>query len=188
MSQLVPTALSRCVREVVEFVDAAGWDAAPQLFALVPTAELLAAQPELAGTLTDGTELTPVAQERSAERARRLAAGPGRGPGHHRVAAGRRGVRTGTGDRDPAPSVESELEELESELGSELDSGRAVRGIPTGSPTPTHHPERREARLVAGVLRGGESLCLLQLRGETQLLEHPELAPNLVAALAATLA
>jgi len=60
------------------------------------------------------------------------------------------------------------------------------------------HPQRQEARLVAAVLRGGEALCLLQLRPDAtdlatdpdsppELLEHPELAPNLVAALLATL-
>jgi hypothetical protein len=53
------------------------------------------------------------------------------------------------------------------------------------------HPQRREARLVAGVLRDGTAACVLRLRGDTEhpdeIVEHPELAPNLVDALRETL-
>ncbi|WP_280410143.1 PPA1309 family protein, partial [Nocardia brasiliensis] len=55
--------LARSVREVAEFVDAEGWGRPPQMFALVPTADLVAAQPELLEQLDEGAELTPVAQE-----------------------------------------------------------------------------------------------------------------------------
>ncbi|MGH3620355.1 MAG: PPA1309 family protein, partial [Sciscionella sp.] len=53
------------------------------------------------------------------------------------------------------------------------------------------HPQRREARLVAAVLRDGPAACVLRLR-ETdeqpeQIVEHPELAPNLTQALLRTL-
>jgi hypothetical protein len=53
------------------------------------------------------------------------------------------------------------------------------------------HPKRREARLVAGVLRDGAAACVLRLRGDAEhpdeIVEHPELAPNLVDALRETL-
>jgi hypothetical protein len=53
------------------------------------------------------------------------------------------------------------------------------------------HPDRREARLVVAVLRDGRSASILRLRGTAgagdDLLTGPELAPNLVAALSATL-
>jgi hypothetical protein len=53
------------------------------------------------------------------------------------------------------------------------------------------HPERREARIVVGVLRDGSSAALLRLRplgsGEEDVLTGPDLAPNLVRALLATL-
>jgi hypothetical protein len=53
------------------------------------------------------------------------------------------------------------------------------------------HPSRREARLVAGVLRDGSAACVLRVRGEDEgadeIVEHPELAPNLVDALRETL-
>jgi hypothetical protein len=53
------------------------------------------------------------------------------------------------------------------------------------------HPARREARLVVAVLRSGQAASILRLRGTgdaaEDLLTGAELAPNLVAALAATL-
>jgi hypothetical protein len=53
------------------------------------------------------------------------------------------------------------------------------------------HPQRREARLVAGVLRDGSAACVLRVRGDhdvpDEIVEHPELAPNLVDALRETL-
>ena len=55
--------LAIAVADVEEFAGAAGWDAAQQLFALVVTSELLAAQPALAPTLTAATRFTPIAQE-----------------------------------------------------------------------------------------------------------------------------
>ena len=53
------------------------------------------------------------------------------------------------------------------------------------------HPQRRDARLLAAVLREGASLCLLQIRpeseddefGDLELRTYPNLAPNLVQAL-----
>lgn len=53
------------------------------------------------------------------------------------------------------------------------------------------HPERREARLVVGVLRDGSRAAVLRLRGsdsEDEVLAGPDLAPNLADALLATFA
>ena len=189
MSQLSPTALSTCVREIVAFVDAAGWDQAPQLFALVPTVALLAQEPELQGTLDATAELTPVAQD----------ALPG-------------GVEGAAPEIDAAlaqilwpdgvagcalvqevlilpPEAEAELEATVRE-----GHGDAAGAEATALARAAAHPQRREARVVAAVLRDGPALCLLQLREDTtttstpELLEHPELAPSLVAALRATFA
>lgn len=57
---LSPQALNRAVREAVDFVHAEGWDAAPTLFALVPT-ELVA--DALDPELLDESPLTVVVQE-----------------------------------------------------------------------------------------------------------------------------
>jgi len=63
-------ALRRAVEEVEEFVATGGWDAPRQVFALVRTSELLAAEPGLAAQVHPqepsepaGAEFTPLAQE-----------------------------------------------------------------------------------------------------------------------------
>src|SRR4051812_25349563 len=54
--------LAVAVAEVEEFAASAGWDAPPQLFALVATADLMLAQPDLAPSL-GAAVYTPIAQE-----------------------------------------------------------------------------------------------------------------------------
>ncbi|MGZ4523717.1 MAG: PPA1309 family protein [Mycobacteriaceae bacterium] len=183
MSLLSPSALSACVREVVDFVDAAGWNQPPQMFALVATAELAEHEPELAHGLSDAPELTPIAQEP-------LAGGTEGGSPELDEALARMSWPEAVAGCALVqeililpPDAEAELNDVADDEALELAAA---------------HPERQEARLVAAVLRGGESLCLLQLRPDAtdfatdldaapELLEHPELAPNLVAALLATL-
>ena len=58
----IAEALARCAREVADFVDAGGWGQSPQMFALVPTAALAAAEPGLLDDLADGAALTPIQQ------------------------------------------------------------------------------------------------------------------------------
>lgn len=185
MSQLSPSALSTCVREVVEFVDAAGWDQPPQLFALVPTAELLAEEPGLADTLTADYELTPVAQD--------ALPGAGTADGSSELDAALASILWPDGVAGCAlvqevlilpPGAAAELDAMVTR--SAADDRAVVER--TAVEHAAAHPERQEARLVAAVLRSGESLCLLQLRSATnpELLEHAELAPNLVVALRAT--
>src|SRR6478609_9119172 len=53
--------LAAAVAEVEQFAGEAGWDRPAQLFALVETADLIAAQPELAAEV--GGTYTPVAQD-----------------------------------------------------------------------------------------------------------------------------
>ena len=79
-----------------------GWDLQPQLFALVPTADLAAAEPALLDQLDDGHELTPIAQdplppdvERRLARARRVSR-------DDELAAGGIGLCAGAADRRAA--------------------------------------------------------------------------------------
>lgn len=181
--QPYPSALSRALpaiaREVEEFVAAAGWDQQPQLFALVATTTLLASQPELADQLDAQTPLTPVAQD----------ALPG-----GELDAALAGIEWPDAVAGCAlaqeimvlpPAAEADLGELP---GDPAQARRAVAG----------HPQRREGRLVAAVLRDGGAACVLRLRdtrgGDRQcdelldeLVEDPQLAPNLLHALLATL-
>src|ERR1044072_4076881 len=55
--------LSAVAREVEDFVSTAGWDQPPQLFALVPTADLGERQPGVAGQVDAAAPLTPIAQD-----------------------------------------------------------------------------------------------------------------------------
>jgi hypothetical protein len=189
-----PVTLPQVIREVEEFAAVAGWDQPPQLFALVATAELLARQPELGDQVDATCALTPVAQEPLPEAD--LA----------EVLAGIVWPATVSGC-----AVVQEIvvlpPEAEAELGIDgvdvmdgLDSAGGGDGEPAGYAEPdvtrmrriaAEHPHRREARLVAGVLRDGTAACVLRLRGDSdrpdEIVEHPELAPNLITALRDTL-
>ncbi|HEX7662850.1 MAG TPA: PPA1309 family protein [Pseudonocardiaceae bacterium] len=177
-----PVPLPQVIREVEEFAAAAGWDQPPQLFALVPTAELLARQPELGDQVDRDSDLTPVAQE------------PLPDADLAEVLAGIVWPPTVSGC-----AVVQEIVVLPPEAEAEL----AVNGAGPGSGSSgeseaarmrriaAEHPRRREARLVAGVLRDGSAACVLRLRGDDdnpdEIVEHPELAPNLIDALRDTL-
>jgi hypothetical protein len=153
-------------------MSSAGWDQPPQLFALVPTKELLAKEPGLADRLDPASALTPVAQDSLPEDdlADALAAivWPGAVVGC---------------------ALAQEIVVLPS------DAEAAVSGAATDPAVvrriAAEHPQRREARLVAAVLRDGSAACVLRLRGDEdhpdEIIEHPELAPNLADALRETL-
>lgn len=166
-------ALPQVIREVEDFAAAAGWDQPPQLFALVTTEELLAKQPDLGDQLDASNPYTPVAQEPlpDADLADALA-----------------GIVWPDTVRGCA--LVQEIVVLppgaETELNPEPDAdSERMRRIAQ------EHPQRREGRLVAGVLRDGPAACVLRLRGlddtPDEIVEHPELAPNLVRALRETL-
>ncbi|MET8649598.1 PPA1309 family protein [Nocardia aurea] len=177
--------LARSVREVAEFADAEGWGNPPQMFALVPTTDLVAAEPGLIDQLDQGNELTPIAQEAFPED----------------ITGGSMALDEflATTTWPPAvqgcvlvqeivvlpPDAESTLDDALAPLLADHDAADAAARAAAES-----HPERREARLLAAVLRDGASLCLLQLRPEDDdefadldLLTYPNLAPNLVEAL-----
>ncbi|HKS45719.1 MAG TPA: PPA1309 family protein [Amycolatopsis sp.] len=168
-------AVAALAREVEEFVAAGGWDQPPQLFALVPTAALLREQPDLAGQLDAASPLTPVAQEALPEGD--LADALGRIAWPEAVA----GCALAQEIIVLPPGAEASLPDSGSEDIERLRQAAA------------DHPARTEARLVAAVLRDGPGACVLRLRGGRpgepgdEVVEHPELAPNLIDALRATL-
>ncbi|MFL6145198.1 MAG: PPA1309 family protein [Labedaea sp.] len=168
-----PDDLRAVAREVEDFVSTGGWDQAPQLFALVPTVELVAKQPELAGQLDQSAPLTPVAQEAmpAADLAETLAGIVWPDAVHGCVLAQEILVLP--------PEAEAALPADDGDGPEELRRAAAA------------HPQRREARLVAAVLRDGSSTCVLRLRGAEadtdEVMESPDLAPNLTRALLSTL-
>ncbi len=168
----VPDPLHLVVGEVEAHVAEAGWDQPPQLFALVETEALLRAQPHLASTkgivATTPRALTPVAQEPLGdgpldEQLARLVFGP-------EVL----GVALAHEVVVLPPSVEDALQDAD-------DPAQVA----------AEHPERREVRMVVGVLRGGARAAVLRLRGsgggQDERVTGPDLAPGLAEALLATL-
>lgn len=162
--------LASVVREVESHAAMAGWDQPAQLFALVDTADLLQREPHLAEVLgiePDSAQgLTPVEQE----------------------------------------TVSESLEELlPTILWPEEVAGCAVvveaLTVPPGAddvPADAEaaaeyaaaHPDREEARIVAGVLRSGESWCAIRQRAhddDDMVLTGNDLVPALLELLLATL-
>lgn len=175
MTETTPTALAlrAAVVEVEHYVGDDGWDQNGRLFALVPTAELLEAEPDLAlelGVHAGTAEtLTPVEQEidvndRTLEELLEMIAWPPSVVGV--LAAVERVVLP--------PSVEDEVPD---------DEERAVAFA-------AEHAAREDVRIVAGVLRSGEAHCVLRLRSrddDDNLVHGPDLVPMLVSALRDTL-
>ncbi|MFE9323285.1 PPA1309 family protein [Nocardia sp. NPDC052278] len=178
--------LARSVREVAEFVDAEGWGRPPQMFALVPTADLVAAEPGLLDQLDQGSELTPIAQESFPED---ITGGS--------MALDEFLATTSWPDAVSGcvlvqeivvlpPDAESTLDDALTPLLADHEAADAAARAAAET-----HPGRRTARLFAAVLRGGADLCLLQVKpeddvddfGDLDLRTYPNLAPNLIEAL-----
>ncbi|MDT4939554.1 MAG: hypothetical protein QOG80_3225 [Pseudonocardiales bacterium] len=159
--------LGAAVAEIEAHVAESGWDHSPVLFALVRAGQFAADDPQAALRLdlatADPDALTPVEQDGLPE-----------GPLDETLA------HVAWPDEVAGCAVSSEIVLLppsaEGEVGDDVGAAAA-------------HPDRREARLVAGVLRDGTSAVVLRLRGadEDDLLTGADLAPNLVEALHNTL-
>lgn len=174
-----PSALSHALpataREVEEFVATSGWDQQPQLFALVATQTLLASQPELASQLDAQAALTPVAQDTLPE---------------GELDAALAGIEWP--DSVAGCALAQEIVVLPP--AAEADLGELPADPTQARHAAVGHPQRREGRLVAAVLRDGVGACVLRLRADSgadqccdELVENPQLAPNLLRALLATL-
>ena len=175
--------LEATIAEIEAHVAAAGWDQRPSLFALVRAAQFAADDPETAARLridvADGDLLTPIEQEELPDEPLDTVLGGIAWPD----------AVTGCVLSQEIvvlpPSAEQDV--ASAGLSSGDDIARAAA-----------HPQRREARLIAGVLRDGTTAVLLRLRPaldseagtdgdpDGELLTGHDLAPNLVAALLAT--
>ncbi|WP_209648001.1 PPA1309 family protein [Kibdelosporangium banguiense] len=158
--------LPAVAKEVEQFVDAAGWDQPPQLFALVATAELMKMQPELADQLDPASTLTPIAQDSLPD-----------GDLGEALA----GIMWP--DAVQGCALVQEIVVLPPEAEAEVDDAEDEEHL---RQLVAEHPDRQEARLVAAVLRNGGEACVMRLRNHDDLVTSPDLAPNLTAALHAT--
>ncbi len=159
--------------EVEAHASESGWDQPARLFALVRTAELAAAEPELAVELGihDNTAhlLTPVEQEldQHDEPLEQLLA------------------------RITWPeAVEGALAVVERIVLPPEVEGQVPNDPGEASAFAAGHAQHEDVRIAAGVLRTGESHCVLRLRShddDDQLMHGRDLVPGLVLALRETL-
>ena len=170
----VDSVLRAAVREIEAHAAEAGWDQPARLYALVPTADLLAREPALAAAMgldeaAAAGALTPVEQDqmpqdRSLEQVLAQIMWPAEVYGCAAVVE--RLVLP--------PSADGELPE---------DADAAERYA-------AEHPERQEVRMVAGVTRDGSTYCALRLKAhddDQSVVESPHLVPALLELLLGTL-
>ncbi len=166
------TRLRRTVLEIEAHVAAAGWDQPSRLYALVPTQELVTAEPALAArlgsNLSAAATFTPVEQEdvaaRQLERLLAEICWPPRVAG---CAAALERVVLPTGTEQRLLDEDADLERV-----------------------PAEHPDRQEVRLVAAVTRDGHGHCAVRMRAydcDDAVLDGPDLVPGLLSLLAGTL-
>ena len=167
-------ALRAAVLELEQHAATTGWDQPARLFALVPTAELLANEPRLAEVLglapgADPTgSLTPVEQdelppEEALEELLLQMAWPEEVHGTA-VILERLVLPPSVGELPEDPSAAQELA--------------------------ASHPDAEEVRMVAGATRTGSTYCALRLRSHDEdfaVIQGPDLVPALLELLLGTL-
>lgn len=169
-------ALSRAVIEIERHVSSAGWDQPAQLFALVPTEDLLAAEPQLAEQLgaDDASQpLTPVAQGEL----------PGGMDDEHLADALAR-IEWPEGVSGCALAVERVVLPASVEDGLTDAQSDAELAQLAGS-----DPRRHEVRMVAAVLREGDRFGAVRLRThdeDSAVLTGVDLVPTLCQVLSLT--
>jgi hypothetical protein len=155
----------RATLEVESHVGDAGWDQPPRLFALVDTRRLMAENPDLAQALSLGNEFTPVEQENLPE-------------GDFEE------VLTQIAWPESVDGVAAVVERLmlppqaEADLPDDAQAALVIA---------QSHPERRDVRIAAAVLRDGSVHSAVRGRLGDELLEGTGLVPGLIEVLRGTL-
>ena len=170
----VDEVLRAAVREIETHAAEAGWDQPARLYALVPTADLLAREPALAAAMgldaaTAAGSLTPVEQDQ--------------------MPAGRSLEQVLAQIMWPAEvyGCAAVVERLV--LPPEAD-GSMPEDPEAAAEYAAEHPDRQEVRIVAGATRGGSTYCALRLRAHDEpasVVESPDLVPALLELLLSTL-
>lgn len=162
-------ALAVVVTEVESHASRSGWDQPAQIFAIVETADLLEREPHLAEILgidADAQTLTPVEQESTSDSLEDLLA------------------RILWPSEVVGCAVVLEALTVPPEAGEVPDDPQAAAEYAAT------HPERQEARIVAGALRTGESYCRIRQRAHDEddmVLAGADLVPALLELLHTTL-
>lgn len=169
MTPLLPPLLT-CARDIERYVAASWWDQSPRLFALVPTAALREAQPQLEHlSEEDPDALSAIEQEDlpTADSIETLLAQIGWPTEVHGVAI----------------ALERIVLPPEAQADLPTDDAGALQAV-------ADHPQRQDVRLLVAVLRDGAATCLLRQRAndsDDQVAVGQDIAPGLVEALRDTL-
>jgi hypothetical protein len=172
----VPTAepLAVAALETERHVASAGWDQNPRVFALVDTAALIAAEPQLAASLDSAADQAPGAlsaiEQEDLPRTANLESLLGRMAWPDSVD----GVALAVERIVIPPGAERDLPQ---------DPTAAVDAL-------AEHPQREDVRLLVAVHRDGRAVCLLRQRAndrDDRVATGEDIAPGLVHALRATL-
>ena len=168
--QLMPDSpLRQVALEVESHVGAEGWDQPPRLFALVPTADLIEREPALAAQLSDDpASFTPVEQEL---------------PGDRELEDLLTEIVWPDAVVGCAAVVERIMLPPDAEASLPDDPDELIAAAAA-------HPDRREVRLVAAVIREGAAHSAVRGKepADAELLEGPDLVPGLIEHLRRTLA
>ncbi len=169
----VDPALAAAVLEIESHIATAGWDQPARLYALVPTAELVAKEPVLAHAMgldeaAAAGSFTPVEQDAvaDADLERQLAS-----------------ITWPPGVVGCAAVVERLVLPPTAETTVLEDPERAEAYA-------REHPDRQDVRIVAGATRAGATYCALRLRAaddDQSVLAGSDLVPGLLALLRDTL-
>lgn len=170
----VDPVLASAVREIEQHAADAGWDQPSRLYALVPTADLVAREPALAAAMgiddaTAAGSLTPVEQDHTpVDRSLEDVLGQIMWPAEvfGCAAVVERLVLPPEAD-DEIPEDPAAAEEYAA-----------------------NHPDRQEVRIVAGATRDGATYCALRFRTHDDpgsVVESPDLVPALLELLQSTL-
>ncbi|UYM06084.1 PPA1309 family protein [Solicola gregarius] len=167
------SALRQAVLEIESHAAGEGWDQPPRLYALVPTGDLVRAEPAMARSLgldedADPDSLTPIAQDDV----------PAERPFEDTLAQ----IMWPPQVVGCAAVVERLMLPPEAEDGLPDDA----RDLETYA---AKHPDRQDVRIVAAVTRTGDAHCAVRMRANPDdLLEGPDLVPALTRLIAGTLA
>ena len=170
----VDPALAAAVLEIEAHVAGEGWDRPARLYALVDTADLVAAEPALASLMgldesSAAGSLTPVEQDQ--------------------LSSGDRleDVLQTTAWPAGVAGCAAVVERLVLPPGADHDIPEDPAAAEEYAAT---HPDRQEVRIVAGVTRGGSTYTALRLRDhddDQSVVGGADLVPQLTQLLAATL-
>lgn len=163
--------LTVCAVDTERYVATAGWDQPPRLFAIASNEGLLAREPALAGQLAgaDPSAYSTIEQETLAPTAN--------------IESMLRRMTWPPEVDGVALAVERLVVPPDAEQGLPADPAKAAAALAA-------HPDRRDVRLLAAVLRTGQAVCLLRQRdhdSDDKVAIGRDIAPGLVEALRATL-